>query len=686
MRPVIAVVAALLAGSLLAQEAKAPEPPRSPSSAQSEVRLSLNEYQALRDANERPSATVIDTIRLTGTFRGLNITLIGRSVGKHPQTDVIDSTNDVTIAGCDGAGMVLRTAKGAFALIPLADKFEVKCDLRLSGSDRLQMHVRPSVLAVQSSVADGELVAGDEDESGGRSYSLVRQTSGGERLAATATGRYRITLLPDATRFSYAIDVHNPNRTTSTLALALVSNEHLQQIDSVAPYEVEGNRYVFTIPPGDSTIAMTGELRGNQFRAPVDASLQYLVIESHPLIRPAVETPAKRVSISETGITPQYRGALAFEAGTKQIAWQVTRLEALSAISYAVNSATHRFFVPLDGPILGETVFEVRNEGAADLELPSRPEPTFVSLQNEPLLMTKNRAGRLTVPLSTGTQTALVQHRQSFSDRLGVGVGRIIVPQLSVPASVTHVTMSYPAEWIPLYEGFSRTSILWTPEIGTILLFLILAIWIERVLSWLSVSLPFRMTIAFAGALAATIVATFLLVVIVACAALTVAWITTVSRLKGAGIWVAAGAATLFVLFVLMISNVGRITSKSHEYAVTDTSSVPAAPADAVTRQAQNQVREKEQTAGAAYQGLPAKFVLPAGSRRTDFSQELLRTDREQSVMVILVSIVLVTWIGVLIALAVVGALLRRRTVLVEAFRARLRASRENLESENKTP
>ncbi|HYC58774.1 MAG TPA: hypothetical protein VEK79_04335 [Thermoanaerobaculia bacterium] len=36
----------------------------------------------------------------------------------------------------------------------------------------------------------------------------------GETLAATATGRYLMTLLPNATRFRYAIDVHNPNRAT----------------------------------------------------------------------------------------------------------------------------------------------------------------------------------------------------------------------------------------------------------------------------------------------------------------------------------------------------------------------------------------------------------------------------------------------------------------------------------------
>lgn len=195
--------------------------------------IPLAEYQTLRDANDRPSATVIDTVRLAGTFRGrdLTITFSGRSIGTRPQAGVIEGTQDVTIAGCTGAGILTRTAKGSFAVIPTAETFDLKCSLRLAGSDRVQMHVPASVLAVESNVTDGELIAGDEDDKGGRSYSLVRQvTTSGERLAATATGRYLITLLPDATRFRYAIDVHNPNRSTSTLVLALVSNEHLQEI------------------------------------------------------------------------------------------------------------------------------------------------------------------------------------------------------------------------------------------------------------------------------------------------------------------------------------------------------------------------------------------------------------------------------------------------------------------------
>src|SRR5213075_1103397 len=114
-------------------------------------------------------------------------------------------------------------------------------------------------------------VTGEENDDGARGYTLVRQVIGtNETLAATATGRYLITLLPDTTRFRYVIQVHNPNRNTSPLPLRLVSGEHLQQIDSAAPYEPKDGSYVFAMPPGDSTITLSGELQGAGFAPPVE--------------------------------------------------------------------------------------------------------------------------------------------------------------------------------------------------------------------------------------------------------------------------------------------------------------------------------------------------------------------------------------------------------------------------------
>lgn len=662
MRTNITAILLLFGLPLLAQDAK-------PDS----VTIPLERYETLRRGADSPSATVVDTVLLGGGFRERNliITFTGRSTGARPLVQMMKETNDVTISACDGDAIVSRSGKGSFDLVPLDDAFEVRCELRISGSDRLRMHVTQHVLAVRSNVADAELVAGDEDDTGARDYTLVRHVAGpGETLAATATGRYLITLLPDATRFRYAIDVHNPNRTTSSLELALQSNEHLQQIDSAAPYEVAEGRYVFSIPPGDSAITLTGELRGTAFTAPVRASLQYLVIESHPLLRPTVQTPAKRISLGETGVTPQYRGAVAFETGTERIAWQVTRLQALHSTGYAVNDASHRLFVPVDGPVLGETTFAIRNEGAPELVLPPKPEPTYVSLGGDAVLMTKNAAGQLTVPLSQGEQQVLVQHRQPLWRGFGFAAGRVAVPQLSEAATRTSVVLLYPAQWVPLYESFASRARVWTPEAGHVFLFLWLALWIERLLAWLGMPPGRRLVIALLAGLASTLVTTFLALMLIACGVLTIGWILTQPPRPRVGYAVLFVGAMLVGLMYLVLQGAsprgakydvggsdesGRVTS-----VVTDTMSTAGAPAA-------NRPPETP-----AYQGLPAKFTLPNGDRSSYFAQELLRADRPQRALVIAVSFALMNWIGALLALLVLFLLWRDRRELAEAIRERL--------------
>jgi len=144
--------------------------------------------------------------------------------------------------------------------------------------------------------------------------------------------------------------VRNPNRAHRGFDLTLASGEHVSQVDARATYEIEGGRYRFDLPPGESSIAIAGTLGSNAFTPPVDASLQYVLLEAHPLLRPVVAGAAKRISPQETGMSAQFRGAQAFLLGVKEpLTWTVTRLEALRTTSFAVRSAEHRFFVDTEG-------------------------------------------------------------------------------------------------------------------------------------------------------------------------------------------------------------------------------------------------------------------------------------------------------------------------------------------------
>ncbi len=676
VRIIVLLSSFLVTTTFAAQEAPKPQPPQGASS----VSIPLTVYDDMRKAGENASATVVDTMTVGGAFhdRTLTMTFAGRSVGVRAAVDVIHDATNVTLSGCTGDALITRAGKGAFELVALGPSFTLKCEVRLSGSDRLQMNVQPSVLAVRSAVTDGELVTAEEDDKGARGITLVRQVVGtNETLETTATGHYVITLLPDASRFHYAIQVHNPNRSTSPLPLRLVSNEHLQEIDSSAPYELKDGTYVFATPPGDSTILLNGEWRGTSFAPPVAASLQYAVLESHPLLRPIVQGSPKRVSTTETGITAQYRGAMAFVIGAhERITWSVTRLEALRAISYAVRSAEHTFFVPANGPILGESAFDIDNQGAPELVVPPKPEPTFVSLQTEPVLMTKNAHGDLTIPLSAGDQRVVVQHRQA-TPHWGMLITQLDVPRVPVPATYTSVNLRYPPHWLPLWQAFASQASVWRPGARGLLLFLLLAFWLERVLAFLEVSLASRIAAGLMLAFASALIPI-------------VAWLTALAAIFVSVVWIAANrkrwtirqmvlavvAAAFAGMVWLAVDGLRELKSSAN---MKSASYEPVATRDAVTANSES-AGERANTGNAAnanvgffaYQGLPAKFELPSGTRFGSFREQMLAADRPQTVTIVLLSMTIVTWLAMALTLIAVWLLWRERTKIRAILRARM--------------
>lgn len=235
------------------------------------VTLPLSEYEQLRKLRETPSLTVVDTMRITGSFasRTLSLTLSGRSSGTLPAATVLESVEGAALAGCDGSALVSRGEGAAYTLTPLAARFDVRCRLVLSSGDRLSFVAGKSVLFPEGDVADGEFLPGADPGNGTRPFTVVRRiATGGEALAPTATGRYRITLLPDETRFRWTVEVRNPNRGRAPFDLVLASGERVQEVVEPGPYDVKEGRTRFDLPPGDGTIVLTGTLTGSEFARP----------------------------------------------------------------------------------------------------------------------------------------------------------------------------------------------------------------------------------------------------------------------------------------------------------------------------------------------------------------------------------------------------------------------------------
>lgn len=663
--------------ALVAARAVADETAR-PAGGSSQVTVPLAEYEALKRAQEHASVTVVDVLRLAGSFKGqaLSVVFNGRSAGTLPSVDVLSGAAGIVLYSCDGDGIVSRGQGGAFRLTPLGARFSVRCRLAARGSDRLEMRSTPSVLWVESGIDDGEFVLGQESDDGGRSFAVVRRvTVAAEGLPPSATGRYKITLRPDETRFQYEIAVHNPNRSRQAYDVTLASGEHVQQVDAQVPYDVQGARYRFDIPPGDATISVSGSLSGSRFSPPIDASVQYCVLESHPLLRPVVTGASKRVSPQEVGIATEYRGAQAFILSKADaIAWTVTRLEALRTTSFAVKRAWHRFFFSADGGVLGQTDYSIDNQGAPDISLPMDAQPTFASLQGQPVLLTKDAKGDLWLPIAQGAQELVVQHRQSFRRLPGLGFAALTLPRLAVAATTGTVSLHYPAEWTPIYESFLSDARVFTPEGEVVVAWLLLFFWTERMLAALGLQKARRIVLAVWLALAALAWGWALAAVLLGDLAVTVIvlipWLRARKWATGVTILLVGAGAFLVLIALVAIPSLLRArvsapyASSSAEYGRLD-------KVQEVSRGGAGSPHFTAPVEEQAYQGLPAKVEIPSGVRQTSFSKELLDTTTSRTVRVVLVSDALLGWLQSLVLLVALILLLRARREIAAGWQAR---------------
>ena len=655
--------------------------PTPPTSAR-QVTVPLDEFERLRKLEERPSLTVVELLRLEGSFarRDLALTLAGRAAGTWPTQDVLNAEG-VRVHSCQGEALVSHNESGGFSVTPLASRFQVRCRLALDGNDRIAGSATRAVLEVASAVQDGELVASAAGQ-GGRSFSVVRVIAGGkEDIPPSVAGRYRVTLLPDEARFVYQLDVRNPARGHRKFEVTLRESEHVESVEAPVTWDAEGRRYRFDLPPGETTLSITGRLTAARFAPTVGASLQYLLLESHPLIRPDVRTSAKRVGVGETGLPPAYRGAQAFllESGG-EVAWTATRLEALKTAGLALNQLTQVFFLGADGKARGEASFTIDNQGAPALALPAAGEPTFASVQGDPAFLTRDAEGRLFLPLGQGAQNVLVQDVRPFRRVLGLGWARLELPRAGVPASRADVQIRYPAEWIPLYEELAPATRFHFPGSVTLL-----ALGVLLVLShWLLAlgGLPARRRWIVTGAV--TLLAAFsdvvlsVALVLVTAPLLALATASLVRRFSGVGRVLALLGAALAVLVVLaffaalnVVHPLGRSEMASAPVDYARLSKAAGERGDA-TAPATSALAG----GGASYEGLPAKIEIPPGARRTSFSRELLATDVSRPVFVMLVSARLVAALTAALAFLVVLVLFALRRELVVAGRAFVRRLR----------
>lgn len=652
------------------------------------VTLPLAEYEKLRQLRERPSITVVDLLRVEGSFgrRDLAVTIQGRASGTQPTTEVLDGEG-FRLFACSGDALVTRAESGRFALTPLAPRFEARCRIALDGSDRLEATALASVLDVASTVADGELVA--NGGGGERSFSIVRRLAGTDAvMPPSIAGRYKVTLLPEEARFQYRFEVRNPNRSRHRLAIPLREAEHVETVNAPVAWDKEERSYRFELPPGESTIELAGRLTGESFAPPIDATLQYLLLESHPLIRAEVAGATKRVGAGEVGLPATYRGAQAFLLeGRRDVTWKTVRMEALKTAGLALSELEQVWFLGAAGEVRGETRLTIDNQGAPALELPVQGEATFASIDGEPTFLTRSAAGKLFLPLAQGAQTVAVQSKRAFRGAFGVAGVSLELPVVGPPASQASVELRYPREWTPVYEEL-------TPESrfrlsGDLLRLVVLLVLAERVLAVLRLSTRRRWilsgAVAVAGALSLIVTQLTLAVVVLTFGARVFEWLRR--RYRGARLGVAGAITVLAALALLQAVGGGSLLPDRGEsahvyedkesYGLGNVMKRAAPKAPPAESDAMASVPPQPPPGVGDYQGLPAQIQIPQGWRSGSFTRQLLSTDSPRTAYVLLISTRLVGLLTWLAALGVLGLGFLWRVELsacVMSFVARLRA------------
>jgi len=590
----------------------------------SQVTLPLIEYQQLLS---RPAVTVIETLRIDGSFESRNLSLMmtGRTAGSAPTVEVLATTAGTRLWGCEGEAILSRGGSDKYELTPLQPRFSLRCQVALMGGDRLQLSTSPQVLWIDSQVKDGELIR-DEEEGGRQRLTVVHiaKDQAEKALPVSAIGRYHVTLSPEGVSFAYTILVRNPNRSHQRFTIAPRNGERIQRLDAAISCDQLSGEYGCNVPPGEHTLTLQGSLPSSAFRPPVQASVHYLLLDSHPLLRPAVETVAQRISVSETGLTPQYRGAQGFLVEERQVlSWRVVRLEAMRTQSYAVTSAATTFFLGSDGQVVGETTLDLDNQGAAELLVPLRAEPAYASLQGEPMLLTKNETGALLLPLSQGAQRVQLQHRQSFQRTLGLGIATLWLPELLAPAASASIELRYDRDWLPLFEELSPEVRFPSASLGELVVLMFLILVAERLLKALGLSPLLRgLTVLLLGAAAASMT---LLMVLLAVTEMLVAGLYVLPWLFGQRrvFWLVIGGLCLGGVWALLLGLL-FVGGRAQDVAPMASSEVYSRKVAGEPVSASDQVEKPKPS---AYQGLPPRETIPWGTSRSYLHRERLASE-----------------------------------------------------------
>ncbi len=415
------------------------------------VTLPFEHYLQLKRNAEAPSLSTLEQVVLTGQFgKSLSIEFSGASPKKWDKRVIADASDKFSFSHCKGQAHLDR-ANGKIVLVPTQESFKLTCDLQVTNwaSFELVLH---NVLSLKTSITGGEVVVTNAEQGQKKVAFAGRSSERGLASDISATGRYRITKLPDGQKFRYEFSLRNPGRAVTPFKISLTNGEAIQQITSEQPHTEAPGAVSLSLNPGNNEIVIEGKFSRNEFAPLLSNAQQYLLLESHPSFRLEVDTATPRVSPNETGLSSTFRNAVAYQlTKASKVRWTAHELELIASLAYSVENASYVYFVPESGNALVEATFVIQNQGAPEIPLNIEGTPTYVEVDGEGEPLYRSGDGSLLLRLPTGQHTVLVQYQSMHAAR---GLATAFSTPLARPEAVlsnVQLTLGTPVKWRLVY-------------------------------------------------------------------------------------------------------------------------------------------------------------------------------------------------------------------------------------------
>lgn len=415
----------------------------------STVTIPIQEYLGLIRAGEKPRFVSILGASLAGRYgEKLRLEISGQASSLVEKREFLRfDPQNLNFESCSGDAQVAFEG-GSASLLPSSSKFALSCQISFKNWSQAQVTFVQAMGA--KAAVEGAEVLILSDDSGDRAVTLSKKSAGdrvAENLPVSAVGRFRLTALPESTRFEYSIEIENPSRNTRPFEINLANGEAPSRVDTTSEFTEEAGKISMKLRPGSNSVRLEGTYGSREFKVPIDGGPHYLLLENHQLLQLTAKSSARRISARDAGMNSRFSGQRAYllQGGekTEPVSWETKKLDVLPALGYTVENADYNYFVPSKGRGLVEATLRINNQGQPEIPLPIQGRPLYLEVDGTPQVLASNAAGDLLLQLTPGQRNVYVQYEAPIETRTLFGLPRLRLAKPHAVMSGITTTMSF---------------------------------------------------------------------------------------------------------------------------------------------------------------------------------------------------------------------------------------------------